>query len=192
MKQLILATLCSCLVMFMWGGLSHLVLFKGTGFKSLPNDEELVKMLSKNVKEPGLYLFPGIDFNNHRKEYLAAWEKKFRNGPVGMVVYRPIGGDPFAVSKLVIQFTCTLISVFVAVIIISQTAASYWKRVSLVSALGIVACTSVSSIYWNWYEFPTSFFIAQIMDMFIGFLLAGLVICKMVPTPGLKTKGSGN
>ncbi|HEY5825782.1 MAG TPA: hypothetical protein VIT44_15515 [Cyclobacteriaceae bacterium] len=185
MKRLFIAALCGCLVMFIWGGLSHMVLFKGTGFKSLPNEDEVIKILNENVREQGLYLFPGIDFTNHTAEYQAAWENKFRNGAAGMVIYRPIGGDPFSINKLVTQFICTFISVFIAVIIVSRIAENYWRRVFIVSTLGILACSSVSSIYWNWYEFPTSFFIAQILDMVIGFFLAGLVISKIVPHPDL-------
>ena len=185
MKRLFIAALCGCLVMFTWGGLSHMVLFKGTGFRSLPNEDELMKTLSENVKEQGLYLFPGVDFSNHPKEYQATWENKFRTGPAGMVIYRPVGGDPFSINKLITQFICSFISVLIATIIVSRITESYWRRVLLVSTLGIVACSSVSSIYWNWYEFPASFFIAQIIDMLVGFFLAGLVICKMIPQPGL-------
>jgi hypothetical protein len=76
-----------------------------------------------------------------------------------------------------------LVSVFIASFIASLLYAGYWKRVFIVSLLGLFSCSAVSSIYWNWYEYPTSFFIAQILDMIIGFFLAGVVICKLTPIP---------
>jgi hypothetical protein len=60
-------------------------------------------------------------------------------------------------------------------------AAPYWKRVFAISLLGCLACVSVSTIYWNWYEFPTDFFLAQCIDQIFGCFLAGLAIAKIVP-----------
>lgn len=184
-KQLITATLLGCLVMFIWGGLSHMVIFKGTGFKPLPNEALLMKTLNENIKEQGLYLFPGIDFKNQTNEQQTEWENKFRTGPTGLLVFKPIGGNPFSANKLVTQFISNLLSVLIAVIIASLICVSYWKRVIVISLLGILACSAVSSIYWNWYEFPTSFFIAQILDMLISYFLVGLVICKIIPQNNL-------
>ncbi len=182
-KKLIIAALLGGLTMFIWGGFSHLVLFIGTGFKPLPNEDKVMEVLKTNITEKGLYFFPGKDFRNSTKEQDAIFDTKFRNGPVGLLVYRPIGGNPFEVSKLVTQLMSNLFSVFVAALIASLIFVSYWKRVIIVSLLGLLACSAVSSIYWNWYEFPTSFFIAQILDMVIGFFLAGLVVCKIIPKP---------
>lgn len=184
-KQLITATILGCLVMFIWGGLSHMLIFKGTGFKPLPNEDHLMKTLNENIKEQGLYLFPGIDFKNQTNEQQTAWENKFRTGPTGLLVYRQIGGNPFSANKLVTQFISNLLSVLIAVIIASLICVNYWKRVIIISLLGILTCSAVSSIYWNWYEFPTSFFIAQILDMFISFFLVGIVICKIIPQNNL-------
>jgi hypothetical protein len=180
-KKMIIATLLGGLTMFIWGGFSHLVLFIGTGFRPLANEDKVMEVLKTNIPEQGLYFFPGKDFRNSTKEQDAIFERKFRDGPVGLLVYRPIGGNPFEVSKLITQLMSTLLSVFIAALIASLIFAGYWKRVIIVSLLGLLACSAVSSIYWNWYEFPTSFFIAQIFDMVIGFFLAGLVICKIIP-----------
>lgn len=184
-KKLLIATLLGGLMMFVWGGFSHLVVFIGTGFKPLPNEDKVMDVLKVNIPEQGLYFFPGKDFRNSTKEQDAIFETKFRNGPVGLLVYRPIGGNPFEVTKLITQLMSNLFSVFIAALIASLIFVGYWKRVMIVSLLGLLACSAVSSIYWNWYEFPTSFFIAQILDMAIGFFLAGLVVCKIIPTPVL-------
>ncbi len=184
-KRYVIAILVGTLVMFLWGGLSHMVIFKGTGFKPLPNEDHLMKAMSENVKEQGLYMFPATGFSSLTKEQEAAWENKFRNGPAGLLIYRPIGGNPFSLGKLITQLFTNLLSVLIAVILASLIYTGYWKRVLLVSLLGILACTAVSSIYWNWYEFPTSFFTAQILDMLIGFFLVGLAISKIIPQNNL-------
>jgi hypothetical protein len=99
-KKMIIATLLGGLTLFIWGGFSHTVLFVGTGFKPLPNEDKVMEMLKTNISEQGLYFFPSKDFSNSTKEQDALFEYKFKNGPVGQLVYRPLGGNPFEVSTL--------------------------------------------------------------------------------------------
>ena len=120
---------------------------------------------------------------SHTKEQESAFEKKFRNGPVGILVYRPVGGDLLAPNKLLTQLVSNFISTLILSLIGSLIMLHYWKRVFIMSLLGALTCASVSTIYWNWYEFPTSFFLAQCMDQVVGFFLAGLVIAKIIRQP---------
>lgn len=180
LTKIMVATLLGSLALFIWGAFSHLVLFIGAGFKPLPNEETVLAALKTNVGEKGLYFFPGKDFRTATKEQDVVFEEKFRTGPVGLVVYRPMGGNPFSGSKVIIQFFSNLFSVFIAVIIALFICTGYWNRVALVSMIGLSACLSVSTIYWNWYEFPGSFFVAQLLDVTIGFFLVALVICRVL------------
>lgn len=38
-------------------------------------------------------------------------------------------------------------------------------------------------IFWNWYEFPAAFFMAQCVDQIVGSFLAGLVIARIIAKP---------
>jgi hypothetical protein len=180
-KKMAIATLLASIVLFIWGGFSHMVLFVGAGFKHLPDEDKLIETLKNHKEEQGLYFFPGKDFRHSTNEQDLAWEKKFRTGPAGLLVYKAVGGDPFSASKLVIQFLSNLSSVLLAIFIGVSVKAGFWRRVLVVTGIGVAACSAVSTIYWNWYGFPTTFFIAQLLDMTIGFFLSGCVICKMIP-----------
>jgi hypothetical protein len=177
-KRIITAILLGCTVMFIWGGFSHTVIFVGTGFKRMPNEDKVIAVLKENIGEQGLYFFPGKDFKNSSKEQDAVFENKFKTGAVGQLLYRPIGGDVFSGGKLITQFMSNLFAVFIIVIVVSMLTGSYWKKVFIISLLGLLSCLSVSTIYWNWYEYPTSFFIAQILDVVIGFFLAGMIVAR--------------
>lgn len=179
--KLILATLLGSLTMFIWGGFSHVVLFIGIGFTPLPGEAGIKEVLKTNIAGEGLYFFPGKDVRSTAKEHKVVAEDSFRTGPIGILGYRPIGGNPFSSGKLIIQFLGNVLSVLIAVQIASLIHAGYWKRVLTVTHVGLLTCSAVTSIYWNWYEFPTIFFTAQILDMVIGFFLAGLVICSILP-----------
>ena len=182
-KKIVSAALVASVVMFIWGGFSHMVLFVGAGFKRLPDEDKLIESLKTSKNEQGLDFFPSKEFRHSTKEQDAAWESKFRNGPAGLLVFRAVGGNPFSAGKLVTQFLSNFSSVLIAAFIAASVCAGFWRRVLVVTLLGVAACSAVSTIYWTWYGFPTGFFIAQLLDMIIGFFLSGLVICKMVPKP---------
>ena len=181
MKRILMAAISGCVILFIWGAFSHLVLLIGAGFTPLPNEDKIIKTLESSLPKKGLYFFPGKDFRRSTAEQESAFEEKFKTGPVGILVYRPVGGNPFSLNKLMTQLASSFISTSILAFIVSLIAAPYWKRVFAISLLGCLACVSVSTIYWNWYEFPTDFFLAQCIDQIVGCFLAGLAIAKIVP-----------
>jgi hypothetical protein len=184
MKRIIIAAFSGCTIIFVWGAFSHLLLLTGTGFTPLPNEDNIVKTLQSSIPNKGLYFFPGKDFSrNSTKEQESAFENKFRTGPVGILVYRPVGGEVLGLKKLITQLFSNLITTIILSLLASLIMLHYWKRVFILSLLGALSCASVSTIYWNWYEFPTSFFLAQCVDQIVGFFLAGLAIAKIIQQP---------
>jgi hypothetical protein len=181
MKRTIIAAFLGCLTLFLWSAFSHAVLLIGTGFTPLPQEEATVSALSTSIKEHGLYFFPGKDFRHSTPEQESRWLEKHRTGPTGLIIYRPVGGEPFSPRKLLTQVAASFVAALIISYVASLMAASYWERVLAITLLGVLACSTVSVIYWSWYEFPTSFFIAQVVDQVVGCFLAGLVIARVVP-----------
>lgn len=48
-------------VVFVWGGFSHMVLLKAIGFSPLPNEAAVLESLTSASPDDGLYFFPGMD-----------------------------------------------------------------------------------------------------------------------------------
>ena len=177
-KKVLLAAFAGSITMFIWGTLSHMFLITGIGYKPLPNESKVMQTLKDTISEKGLYFFPGKDFKNTTSDEEKQWLNKYENGPVGLLIYRPIGGNPFSVNKLIVQYLAYLLSSFLSLLVLANSKGSYWKNVLTVSLIGLIGCLSVSVIYWNWYEYPNSFIAAQFADITIGFFLLGLVISK--------------
>jgi hypothetical protein len=177
-KKILLAAFAGSITMFIWGTISHMFLITGIGYKPLPNESKIMQTLKDTISEKGLYFFPGKDFKNTTSDEEKQWLNKYENGPVGLVIYRPIGGNPFSVNKLIVQYLAYLLSSFLSLLVLANSKGSYWKNVLTVSLIGLIGCLSVSVIYWNWYEYPNSFIAAQFADITIGFFLLGLVISK--------------
>ena len=87
MKKWVTATLAGAVTIFVWGGISHMVLLKGIGFTRMSNEERIVSTLRSSLPGDGLYFFPSIDLRGKPSpEETAAWEARFRAGPTGVLV----------------------------------------------------------------------------------------------------------
>jgi hypothetical protein len=106
-----IATLAGAATLFMWGGISHMALFRGIGFTRMSNEERIVSTLRTSLPGDGLYFFPIIDLRgNPTAEEQAALEARFRAGPTGMIIYHAAGGAPVSPKKLSVQFLSGLLA----------------------------------------------------------------------------------
>lgn len=185
MKRILLAALLGGLAAFVWSFISHMILPLGeAGVRTLPNEEAVLADLRGSLPEPGLYIFPMMgDPSNATEEEQKQWAEKYRTGPSGILVYRPLGGEFNFPRLLGVELLTNILAALIAAFLLARMAGSYFQRALMVAALGLFAWLSISISYWNWYNFPTSFILSEGLDQFLGWLVAGLVIAKITPGP---------
>jgi hypothetical protein len=180
-KRLVVAWLAGALLIYVWGALSHMVLLKGAGFPRMPDEQRVVTALQGSIQMDGLYLFPSPDFSGRATpEEAVAWERRFRAGPTGMIVYHPAGSSPVSGQKLAIQLFGDMIAAAIAVHLVRRMRGGVWANALTVGLLGVFAIASVATIFWNWYGFPIAFFAAQCIDMIVAWSLTGVAIAAIV------------
>lgn len=176
-KSLLLAVLSGALALFIWGGFSHMFLLKGVGFRPLPSESALTRELQNHLAEDGLYFFPGIDLGSAPLEAeQQAWEQRFRRGPTGFLIYHPNGDEPVSLGKLGRQALSHLFASLLVGLVVMTLRLTWRPAAGLGLAMGGFACSLVASIYWNWYGYPTAFFLAQCADVLVGGTLLGAVV----------------
>jgi hypothetical protein len=188
MKRMFIAGIVAGIVMFFWGAISHMVLQLGdAGLSQLKEQEPAVlNALKQNIKEPGLYFYPGFSSDHPDKAEQAAWVEKYRQGPAGLVLYLPGGNDPMTPKQFAIQIVADLVMGILAAALLAGTGCwmrSFISRVSFVALLGLLPFLAINLPYWNWYGFPTTFTMAQLADRFVGFVLMGIAIGAILKTP---------
>jgi hypothetical protein len=190
MKRILLASILGGIIIFVWGGISHMVLPVGEmGMSSLPNEDAVLESFKTNVPDAGLYFFPGWDWGKDvSAEKEAAWTEKHKTGPAGLLIYRPKGGEPMPPTMLISEFGTNFIAALIAALMAASLVGSYFKRALLLSLFGLFAWFAVSASYWIWYSFPASFILAEGIDVYVGALLAGFLIARIVPAPARETK----
>lgn len=164
--------------MFMWGAVSHMLLPTGhMGLKPLPNEEALVGSMKEAIREPGLYMFPGMDMTRTLTEAeQEAWAAKHAAGPVGLVLFNPQGGEAMSPKQLVTELVSNIAAAFFGALVLIMVPGGYGRRVLAALAIGLIAWLSISVSHWNWYGFPAGFITTEAVDQIAGWFLTGLAI----------------
>ncbi len=180
-KRLVVAWFVGTLLIYLWGAISHMVLLKGAGFSRTPDESRVVTELQGSLGADGLYLFPSPDFSGSATaEETTSWERRFLAGPTGMILYHPLGSSPVSGQKLATQLLADMIAAAIAVHLIRRHRGAVWKNALTIGLLGVFAIASVATIFWNWYGFPKAFFVAQCIDMIVGWSLTGVAIATIL------------
>ena len=186
MKRIAVAAVVGGLVMFVWGAVSHMLTpLGGAGLKSMAAGEPAVTgALTANVPDDGMYMFPGMDERARTsKEGQEEWMRRYAAGPSGLLIYHPHGGQTMDAQLFGIEVLADILAVAIAAWAAAH-ARTYGRRLALVTAFGLAAWLSIEVSYWNWYGFPSSYALAQLIDQVTGFFFAGLVVAKLVrPEP---------
>jgi hypothetical protein len=191
MKKNLLAAILGAVIFFIWSAVVHMNPLTGPMGLSMLNEKEdaVMAALNENVQQPGLYFFPGMDRSKHlTKEEEAAWTVKYKAGPSGLLLIQPKGGDPMMASQLVISFISDLFCALLAAFILASTVGCCARRVAIVASLGLFSWLAISIQQWDWYEFPFTFVMLDVINQVIGWMLAGLLMVKMIKPANQSTQ----
>lgn len=188
MKKIILGGLLGGIAIFIGSFIFHMFTPLGTaGIKSLPNEEAVTAVMRHSISKPGLYFFPGMDMSGSMTpEEEKAWTAKYETGPVGLLIYHPVGESPMSPRQLIVELCSDIIAAFFAALIISSVSGSYIVRALLVALFGVITWMSLSISYWNWFGYPGTYIIAEGVDQVFSWGLAGMVMACVIRPP---TKG---
>lgn len=181
MTRVAIASLLSGIVIFFWGFVSHAVLTLGeTGIRNLPSEQVLVPQLKQGISEPGFYRFPGGDMNDKSETAQNEWNERIKRGPTGMLIIRP-GGRELNMGKLLsAEFFTNLLSGLLLTFVLARVKGGKLTRTIFGAAMGLFAWLAIDASYWNWYDFPADYAMAQCIEQTVSGLLAGLTIALVL------------
>lgn len=191
--RVLVAGLLGGVAIFFWGFVAHMLLPLGeAGMRALPYEAKLLPVISSTVKEPGLYIFPwpestpGTPMPVNQKTQ-AAVADLYKTVPHGLLLFHPPAGAMLTSGQLLAEFATNCATALIAAVLVNLVVSplrSFGARFLFVTTLGLITGIAVNVPYWNWYEFPTAFTLAEIFEHVVGFAVAGLVIAALVkPAP---------
>jgi hypothetical protein len=182
MKKVLLAGLLGGVIAFVWSSIIHMLPTGHMGLSTLNDKEDVVvPVLKSNIQQSGAYFFPGADMSKSlTKEQQDAWMAKMKAGPTGLLIYNAGASEAISPKSLLIEFLSTAVCGLIAAFILASTVGSVGGRAILVAMMGLFAWLAISISQWNWYKFPFSFIALDALDQVIGWLLAGVLMAKMI------------
>jgi hypothetical protein len=182
MMRVLLGGVVGGVILFMWGFVSHMLTPLGrVGIKTIPDEPAVLASLKTAIPEPGLYLFPGMDLSGPMSDSeQKAMAAKYRTGPSGFLVFTPGGRDIMTPVQLLGELGSNVLTALLAACLLTFVSGKYLARVGFVTLLGLVGWLSINVSYWNWYNFPTDYTLASLVDELIGFLLLGFILPAIV------------
>lgn len=181
LSRFLLAAILGGTSLFVWDALSHMAFGLGeVGIKQLPTEEPVLTAMRASIPESGLYFFPGMGGADARNpDAQKQWEEKLAAGPSGILAYTAGSSSAMAVSKLITEFLSDIVAVFILSFLTWKSLAassSIGAKMVFCSLFGIFANVVVDVSYWNWYNFPGSYLLAQLLNQIVGFGLVGAVL----------------
>jgi hypothetical protein len=193
MVRKLLAGILGGLAFFAWSSIAHVVTGLGeTGIQEIPNEQAVVSSMKANIQADGLYFFPGYGLPataTHAQKMAAMKDlaPKLKAGPVGILIYHPVGQDALTLRPLLTELATNIVQVLLAVFLLGQTSlTSFGARWRFITVAGVLAAISTNVSYWTFYGFPGNYTLAYICIVAMGFVVAGLVAAAMVkPSKGM-------
>ncbi len=175
-KRILLAGILGGVALFLWGGLSHMVLGLGErGVTNLPTQQPMMDTMRTSLPQSGFYFFPEVDASGKMRGDQVG-------GPWGVLIYHASGATSAMGRQLTIECLTNIVQALVAAFLLSLAVGltSYTSRVGFVVLAGLMAGAAMTIEYWNWYGFPANYTGGMLADRFIGFLIVGLVVAAFI------------
>ena len=184
MKRTMIAVVAGTIVYYIWGMMAWMALPIHTPtIAGLPDEAAVTDALKAQNLESGVYVIPWSDNEDEWSDPNSQWMKNHLAGPLYTIYYQNEGGQPMASATLIGGFIIDLCAVALAVSLLSCTSGccqSFAGRVGFITGLGVFVALIGHVSYWNWMNFPTDYTVAFIIDVVVGWALAGLVIAAIV------------
>jgi hypothetical protein len=179
MFKAFLAAIVGAVIAFGWSSVSWMALpFHEQSLNGFDDEAAVAEIIRTHVSEPGIYILPG-----DKSMEPEAKMKAIADGPFLFASIRPGASEGANMTTAIIRgFTATLVSGILLAILLGAVAPrlNYIGRVFYVIVIAVFV--ALVGVYPNqiWWEFSTGHTLWSMLDVVIGWGLAGLVMGGMI------------
>ncbi len=173
-KSLTKGTIVGAIIIFVWMMISWMLLpWHCTAMNSFKDEKAVSSVIVENTTVDGIYVLPNICDASNMQEHSIA----MKQGPVVFAAVQRHGFDVDSVTPYILSFIIQLIGAFlVTYLLLLSKAAGYWKGVWFITILGLTIGVIGALPNWNWWGYSFAYVGIEILDLIVGWFLAGLVI----------------
>ena len=173
MKRILIGALVGGILVFAWQSIAHMFMHHhDAAFKTVENQENVIKAISTLFKEEGQYLIPRTA-PNASQEDMQKYDDAMKGKPWAMVVYHPSYENNMG-SAIFRSLTTALICVALFIWILGKNPGSF--STVFLKSLGFGFLVFMY-VYYNqniWMQTPWSVISGELIDLLVAWGLCGL------------------
>ena len=178
MKKIIIATLISAVILFLWSGATQMLPW------GVPTAQNVNVQSAENTKQTDTPSVIKLDANSLTTD---KFETQFLNkvsiystdDTYSWIVTNPIRND-YSKYFLGEFLTQLMVGLFLSIILILTVNMKLKSRLVLVGIMGLCAVAGTYGQLMNWWELPASYGIGVGVNLVIGWLFASVIVCKFI------------
>lgn len=183
MGRVILAAVVGAVIYYVWQMMAWMVLpIHGPTIAALPDENAVRALMTSQDLETGVYVIPygeGESWADPESEF----QQNHRAGPLFSIYYTKDGSDPMPPQLMLMGFLNDLAAAFVVswmLLCATGCCKSYFSRVLYVAGFGVFLALMAHMSYMIWMRFPQDYTMMFVVDVVVGWFLAGLGIAAIV------------
>lgn len=168
MKRRLVLSVVGGIVLFLWGFISWALLpWHMMVANKFVNEAAVSQVLKENAPQKGVYYLPFSE-KDHGPDQVGAFANVL-----------PQGTEMNMGKQMAIGLTTQLLAAFLVLSLMNTAKGlNYMGKVGYFAFVGLIIGFVSHTPYWNWFGFATSYTLVTILDIVIGWTLAGLAMAK--------------
>lgn len=173
------------LIVFIWSLFSWMIFpWHQTCLKKFNNESDVADVIRANAPEAGMYVLPNTfayhDGSTSQKDMTAGMQM-LEKGPFMFASVKPQGIGKMTIGPFIISLIIQIIGAFIATWMLLQAKnLPFKKQVGFVTVFGLAVGILGYLPDWNWWGFSSGYVFAHIVDLVVGWFLAGFAIAKVL------------
>ena len=164
------------IILFIWSAISWMILpWHMATLRGFSNEIAVIQTVTSNSPQSGIYILPLKQRDVQQGQAQQSPQVFASINFQGM-------GTSMAEPMLICFLNQVITAILVAWLLSKATGLNYFGRVGFIVVFALAASLVTHIPYWNWFAFDTTYTLMIIVDTLIGWLLAGLVMAKLVKT----------
>lgn len=177
------AAIIGGLIVFIWGIFSWMVFpWHQSSLKRFSSESSVASAIRNNAPESGVYILPNtFSYNDSTSSSeMSRGMEMMERGPFVFASVRTNGMGPMTLKPFVFSLVLQIIGAFIVTWMLMQTKLPFKRQVAFVTLFGVGVAILGQLPDWNWWGFSGCYIATTMLDLVIGWFLAGFAIAKVL------------
>ncbi|WP_153558725.1 hypothetical protein [Roseimaritima sediminicola] len=185
MKRIVLAGLAGAVIYYVWQLLAWMVLpIHGPTVGPLVDEDTIRDAVIAQDLDTGVYVVP-YGSSEAMMDPASEYRQRHQQGPIFTLFVHREGGPPMPPTTMLLGFLTDFLGASIVATLLCCAAGgccckTYLQRVGFVSGFGVFLALMGHVAYFNWMWFPAHYTAMFVLDVIVGWFLAGLAIAAII------------